>query len=376
MLLLFMAEHLGVPVRQYLISLLPDSIHGASPSYVRKIDLKGAPEAPGIRAKYGDSFVIGAFYGGAAAQALQLEVRGKPRGKPRGRTPRTVVSHGDRTFYVAGQDQEKTVFYFTGLVAFMIVVQQEQTAQSDTARPSDPALLNTIVEALDLDSREPVQSSSELYDEASVRTFWQFPPTYVRDDRVSLLYDETAPDLLPSDAPDGFSYRLAGLGSVSIALPLPPDWTTITPSGFRAQGLAFVRSADGFDMNGEISISSSSSPMSLQADDNVIVQASVPGRRGNSPDPVSMIEDLVGQAPLQETTVVQTPADTTLSGYNAVRATVRGTDADGRQARYRLFGVSVEGTTLMLAVLHPAEADAETEETIQTALKHLDLRPL
>jgi hypothetical protein len=147
-------------------------------------------------------------------------------------------------------------------------------------------------------------------------------------------------------------------------------------SGFRAQGLAFVRSADGFDMNGEISISSSSSPMSLQADDNVIVQASVPGRRGNSPDPVSMIEDLVGQAPLQETTVVQTPADTTLSGYNAVRATVRGTDADGRQARYRLFGVSVEGTTLMLAVLHPAEADAETEETIQTALKHLDLRPL
>lgn len=174
-----------------------------------------------------------------------------------------------------------------------------ETRSASALLKSETTLLKTVTRALGLDNHEPIQAPSWLYDEAGVRAFWQSTSMYGPD---RILYDENAPDLLPSDAPEGFSYRFAGLGGrrspVSLAIALPTDWSTVTPRGFRTQSLAFVRSAEGLD-RGKIKISSSSS-MSLKTDDNVIIQASAPGRRGKGPDPASMIEDLMTQAAERE----------------------------------------------------------------------------
>jgi hypothetical protein len=333
-------------------------------------------------ASYGASMEIVAAYGDAVKQAVQLSQRGR-----RGYPPVKAVSHDGRTFYVAtfdvaGEDQSRVISYFTGPVVFSIKMQQKEMPSGEPAEPGasrrpEESLLKTVTRTLDLDNREPIQPPSGLYDEASVRAFWKSTSMYGPEGKGRLLYEENAPDLLPSDAPDSFSYRFAGLGGkmggTSIGIALPLDWTTISPSRRGVGGIAFARSAEDFDTE---TVTISSSPISLKADDNVIIQASVPGRRGSGPSPASMIENLVDQAPLKEATVVREPTDTTLSGYDAVRATVRGQDADGRPARYRMFGVSVEGTTLMLAVLRPEAVSVETKEIIQTALNHLDLRKI
>jgi hypothetical protein len=359
-LLEHMAEHLQMPVHQFLGPLLPDSIGGEARGELERTSLKklGMPEAPFVSTRGPGGG--GVAYGDAARQLFQLFARGLvPKGPPV-----TARTHEGRTFYVADQDSRKGIQYFAGPVTFQFSVRGQR---------SDSASLEDLVEEFGLLERESPQPPSGLYDEASVRAFWRSTSMY---DRAPFTYDEDAPDLLPDGAPDGFSYRFAGLGggrpAVSLGLALPTDWTTVTPPLRSMGGIAFVRSTEGADWNDEIKISSSSS-LSLKTEDNVIIQASAPGRRGKAPDPASLIEDLAAQAPLQEATVVQEPADTTLSGFDAVRATVRGKDADGRPARYRMFGVSAGGSTLMLAVLRPEKADADTKKIIQTALKTLDL---
>ena len=353
-----MAEHLQMPVHQFLRSRLPDSMAGETRGEVEMKNLRSRPETPLVETRYGSGGVeVGLAHGDAARQMFQLLARGF-----RGR-PTTARSYEGRTFYVAGQDREKAILHFAGPVALSVRGREQR---------SDSALLEDLIEEFGSLEQESTQFPSALYDETSVRAFWQTTSEY---DRAPFRYDENAPNLLPDDAPDGFSYRFAGLGgrrpTVSLGLSLPTEWATVTPPLRRMGGIAFVRSTQGFDRR-KMKISSSSS-LSLHRDGNVIIQASAPGRRGKSPDPASLIEDLAAQAPLQETTVVQQPADTTLSGFDAVRATVRGKDADGRPARYRLFGVSAGGTTLMLAVLHPDEANADVKDMVQTALNTLDI---
>ena len=348
-----MAEHVQMPVHQFLRSLLPDSMGGQARGEVAMKNRKSQPETPLVETGYGTGQVALA-YGDAARQAFQFAARG---------TGSTVHSFEGRTFYVREQDRGKVIFYFAGPVVLSLRGRKQR---------SDSALLENLVEEFGSLEEASTQFPSALYDEESVRAFWQTTSWY---DLAPFRYDEDVPDLLPGDAPDGFPYRFAGLGgrrpTVSLGLALPPEWTTVTPPLRSRGGIAFVRSTQGFDRR-KMEISSSSS-LSLHRDGNVIIQASAPGRRGKSPDPASLIEDLVAQAPLQEATVVQQPADTTLSGFDAVRATVRGKDADGRPARYRMFGVSAGGSTLMLAVLQPDEASADVREMIQTAFNTLDI---
>jgi len=186
----------------------------------------------------------------------------------------------------------------------------------------------------------------------------------------------------PPEAPEGFSALHANWPNAQIGIIHPDTWTAVNLAEkaqlpvidlSRKKGTARKRWAGGSRTN-----NGDPRPIRLFGPDNAsvfILEQGLMGGQSTSSGPRSLIDMSRQKARLREPTVAQAAKDTTIAGFDAAVAEVRGTSRDGYDVRYEVIALQTDETLLGVKVLRPVNSDVLSDQTLHTMLDHLRVGP-
>jgi len=189
------------------------------------------------------------------------------------------------------------------------------------------------------------------------------------------------------EAPDGFTAITGQYGAMfgdkdsRISVAYPEGWTARDASEIalaevldisRREAASTARWGGGGESDGDAT--------TLFEPDDVHIQVAGPGMIHQRPvggiAPIDGLDAEEVKSRVQDATVVEPLAETTIGGNAAAAMTVEGTSADGYAVRHRMVCIESNGAVPCATITHPANVDAAVADTVRTILESIVAEPV